>query len=236
MSVGATDTFSQSRDEIVSDALANVGAIGPGETASGVTLAHAARALNRLVKAIDADGMFLWRMSRLTFATIASTASYALNVTVFDVDAPVSYLESGGTTRVPLQPITLDEYREKPDRTITASVPTNYVIEKTLTGSGVILCTMLLYPVPDSTGDTVEYMGAVRAQDYVTGATTSPFPTSWLNCLIYGLSAELAPSYNHPGAGEFRALYVAEKEKLLNADHEAVGLTLVPFGGGWGSY
>jgi hypothetical protein len=232
MSTGATDTWSQSRDEIISDALANVGAIGPGETASGAPRDHAARALNRVVKALDAEGTFLWRQSRLTFTTTAGTATYTLSATVFDVDAPVSYLEAGGTTRTPVHPMTLDDYRYKPDRTTQASIPTNYVIEKTLSGAGRTLLAMTLYPVPDSTGDTVEYTAAIRAKDYVTGADTSDFPANWIQALVYGLSAEIAPAYNQAGlAGQFRQMFLEEKERQLGADNEHQGLTLVPFGG-----
>jgi hypothetical protein len=232
MTTGATDTWSQSRDEIIADALANVGALGPGETASGTPREHAARALNRIVKALDGEGSFLWRLSRLTFATVASTATYTLSATAFDVDDPVSYLESGGTTRVPVRPMSLDDYRFKPDRTLTASVPTSYVIEKTLSGSGRTLLAMTLYPVPDSSSDTVEYTAAIRAKDYVTGADTSDFPTNWIQALVYGLTAEIAPTYNQaPLSAQFRDMFMQEKERQLGADNEHQGLTLVPFGG-----
>jgi hypothetical protein len=232
MTTGATDTWSQSRDEIIADALANVGALGPGETASGAPREHAARALNRIVKALDGEGSFLWRLSRLTFATVASTATYTLSATAFDVDDPVSYLDAGGTTRVPVRPMSLDDYRFKPDRTLTASVPTSYVIEKTLSGAGRTLLTMTLYPVPDSTGDTVEYTAAVRGKDYVAGADTSDFPTNWIQALVYGLTAEIAPAYNQaPLSAQFRDMFMQEKERQLGADNEHQGLTLVPFGG-----
>jgi hypothetical protein len=231
MTTGATDTWSQTRDEIIADALANVGALGPGETAAGPPREHAARALNRVVKALDAEGSFLWRFSRLTFSTTAGTASYTLSATAFDVDDPVSYLESGGTTRVPVRPLSLDDYRYKPDRTTQASVPTNYVIEKALSGAGRTLLTMILYPVPDSSGDTVEYTAAIRAKDYVTGADTSDFPTNWIQALVYGLTAEIAPAYNQaPLAAQFRDMFLQEKERQLGSDNEHQGFTLVPFG------
>lgn len=231
MTVSATDVFSQTRDEIISDALANVGAIGPGESASGVMRDHAARALNRIVKAIDAEGQYLWRMSRLTFTTTASTASYTLNATAFDVDEPVSYLQTGGTSRVPLRPMARDDFMSLPDRTTTARVPARYFIEKTLSGAGRTLLTMQLYPVPNTSSDTVEYAAAIRAKDYVTGADTSDFPASWLNCLLWGLTAELAPSYNQPQlSAQYRDMYLAEKDKQIGNDNEKQGVFFVPFG------
>lgn len=231
MTVGATDTFSQTRDEIIADALGNVGALGPGESASGPTREHAARALNRLVKAIDADGQFLWRISRLTVATVAGTASYALSALALDVDEPVSYLQTGGTTRVPLRPMSRDDYMTLPDRTTQARVPSRYYIEKTLTGAGRTLCTMYLYSVPSTTADTVEYAAALRAKDYVTGADTSDFPSNWVQCLVYGLTAEIAPAYNQFSvAQQYREMYLQEKDRQLGNDNEKQGLFFVPFG------
>jgi hypothetical protein len=234
MTVGATDTFSQTRDEIISDALTNVGAIGPGQDATGVIRDHAARALGRIVKAIDAEGQFLWRMSELTFSTTATTASYALNATVFDVDEPINYMKSGETARVPLRPMSRDEYMALPDRTSAGRVPSRYYVEKSLSGAGRILCTMKLWPVPDTSSDTVTYVGALRAKDYTSGAITSDFPSNWVLCLVYGLTTELAPSYSQMEmAAMYRQLYEAEKNKQLNNDNEKQALIFVPFGGSY---
>lgn len=231
MAVGTTDTFSQTRDEIISDALTNVGAIGPGQDATGSIRDHAVRALGRIVKAIDAEGQFLWRISELTFATTAATASYALSATVFDVDEPINYMQSGSTSRVPLRPMSRDEYMALPDRTSAGRVPARYYIEKSLSGAGRILCTMKLWPVPDTSGDTVTYAGALRAKDFNTGATNADFPSNWVLCLVYGLTAELAPAYNQMEmATMYRLLYEAEKNKQVNNDNEKQALIFVPFG------
>lgn len=231
MTLAAVDTWSEQRDEIISDALANVGALGPGQAAVGRMRDHAARALNRIVKSLDVEGQFLWRMSRLTLATIASTSSYALNARAFDIDEPMSYLAAGQTGRNLMLPMTRDEFMSLTDRTNTGT-PGRYFIEKTLTGDGRILCTANLWPVPDTTGDTIEYAAALRALDYTTGANTSDFPTSWVLALVYGLSAELAPAYNQPAlVAQYRELFEGEIAKQVGADNEKQDLTFVPFGG-----
>lgn len=228
MTTSATDTWSQNRDEIISDALANVGAIGPGETATGRILDHAVRAINRLVKAIDADGQFLWRVSRLTFTTTTSTASYALNATVFAVDAPMRYTRSGEVQGTIIQPMTRDEYMQISDRTNTGA-PSRYFIEKTLTGNGRELLTAYLWPVPDASSDTVEYAGAVRAKDTDAGSNTIDFPVPWIDVLIDGLTATLAPAYKQPQlASEYWSKFEAGKQRLLNADNERQDLVFVP--------
>jgi hypothetical protein len=231
MAIGTTDTWAQTRDEICSDALANVGAVGPGETASGQILTFAARALNRIVKAIDADGQFLWRISRATLTTTASTASYSIGATYFAVDDPMSYKPASSDTRTPIYPMTRDEYMTVSDRTITGT-PNRYYVERTLSGGRTVLVAYF-WPVPDTTSDTIEYAGAARAKDYDTGATTSDFPSSWTTALIYGLTAELGTPFGQPAiSAQYRQMFDNEKEKQLAADTEQMGLTLMPFGYG----
>lgn len=236
MAVGTTDTFVGTRDEIISDALANVGAIGPGVDAVGVMRTHAARLLDGLVKELDVEGQFLWRTSRLTTTTLASTATVTISALALDIDEPISYLKSGTTTRVPLMAMSRDDYMSLPDRTTTATTPARYYVEKSLSGGRTAIA-LYLYPVPNATGDTVEYAASLRAKDFNTGATNPDFPSSWTNCLKMGLSALLAPVYNQAQlVTVFQPLYETAKIKLLSADNEKQGVVWVPFGGYGGSY
>lgn len=244
MSVGTTDTWSQSRDEIISDALANVGVIGPGVDASGSAVQgrlkdFAARALNRLVKSLDAEGQFLWRISRLTVSgnTISGTASYALSARAFDVDAPMTYKAAAGTSRTDIWPMSRDDYMAIPDRTITGT-PNRYYLEKAITGAGISQITAYFWPTPSVTGDVVEYPAFLRGLDYNTGATNSDFPTNWIRCLVYGLTAEIAPAFSQAQlSGQYWDMFEAEKNKQLGSDNEKQGVTFVPFGGfGSGNY
>jgi len=231
MAVGTTDTFQSTRDEIISDALSKLGVIGPGEDASGPPRTHAARRLDAIVKELDAEGQFLWRMSRLTTTTTASTATVTISALAMDIDEPIRFTKSGATTGVPLHPMTRDEYMAIPDRTSEASTPTRYFIEKSLS-SGRAVIALYLWPEPSDTGDTVEYAAALRAKDFNTGATNPDFPAGWTRCLGYGLAADLAPDYKQwQQAGLFLKQFEVLKDKLLQADNEKQGLILVPFGG-----
>lgn len=230
MAIGTTDTWAQSRDEIIADALANVGALGPGQDATGKTRDFCARALNRIVKALDGEGQFLWRMSRLTLTTTSGTSSHSLSALAFDVDAPMNYKAAADSTRTPIWPMSRDDYMALPDRT-TSGRPSRYFLEKTLTGAGIVQITANLWPVPDTTGDTIEYPAALRAKDFNTGATNPDFPTSWTACLVYGLTSEIAPAFGQPElAMQYRALYDAERNKMVGQDNERQNLIFVPFG------
>jgi hypothetical protein len=233
MAVGTTDTFVSTRDEIIADALSKLGVIGPGEDATGTPRTHAARRLDAIVKELDSEGQFLWRMSRLTVTTTASTATVTISALAVDIDEPIRFTKSGATVGVPLSPMTRDEYMALPDRTITADTPTRYYIEKSLSGGRASIA-LYLYPEPEDTGDTVEYVAALRAKDFNDGSTNPDFPSSWTRCLGFMLTADLAPDYKQPGLVKvFRDIYEPLLERLLGADNEHQGLFLVPFGGAY---
>jgi hypothetical protein len=230
VATASTDTWSQSRDEIIKDALSNLGELPPDGTPQGPQLLHASRALNRIVKALDAEGQFLWRITRETTTTTSATASYALDANAFDVDGPMTYLRSGETGRTQILPMTRDDYMSISDRT-QAGVPSRYYLERSLSGDGINAITAYFWPVPDATGDTIEYPIFNRAKDLATGAQTPDFPTNWALCLVYALTAELAPTYAQPQlARQFREDFEREKTKQLQGDNEKQDLVLVPFG------
>ena len=60
MATSGSNDFSVSRDNLLTDALIECGALGPEDTASSSQTTHAARRLNTLVKALGADGPALW--------------------------------------------------------------------------------------------------------------------------------------------------------------------------------
>lgn len=226
MTTSSSYDFEQTRDQIIADALTNVGALGPGRTPQPNQVVHASRALNRVVKSMDPQGLFLWRTVRRTFTTTASTANYSLAADVLSVDDPITYLASGATSRSTIMTITRDDYMGIVDRT-TESTPTQMYVEKTLTA-----VTAYLWPVPDASAATVEYTAQIKSKDFDTAANTPDFPSSWTACLVYGLSMELAASYNQPKLGEyFRGMFESERERQFEMDGEKGRLTLVPFGG-----
>ena len=227
MAPGATSDFEQTRDEIIRDALANVGAVGPDKTPTGSQLAHAQRALNRVVKSIDPAGETLWRIVRRTTTTTATVDYFDLATDVLSIDEPMSYLYAAGG-RQTLEPWSRDEYMRCPDRTV-AGVPTRFYVEKTsITGKRVYL-----WPVPDATADTIEYAAVLRSFDFDTGADTPDFPAEWTDCLVNGLSAALAPVYLQPGLMQvFDAKFNAHLGALMQAETEHGNVVFVPFGRG----
>ena len=103
MAPGATSDFEQTRDEIIRDALANVGAVGPDKTPTGSQLAHAQRALNRVVKSIDPAGETLWRIVRRTTTTTRAIDYFDLATDVLSIDEPFDFDTGADTPDFPAE-------------------------------------------------------------------------------------------------------------------------------------
>jgi len=232
MTTSASDTFQSTCDQIIADALTDLGVLGPNKTPTGNQRAHAFRALNRIVKKIDADGDFLWRTVRRNISIVAGTASYGPSIIGTDVlglEDPCDFILSGSgqTNRTQVYMMSNEDYRRLADRT-SQGTPSQYLIERTLTG-----LTLTLWPVPNAAG-TLEIMAALRAKDFVLGTNTPDFTSKWDQCLIWGLTGVLAPGYGQSGTDALNK-FEAERMRLLNDDNQKGPLTLVPWGSS-GSY
>jgi len=222
MTVSSTYNYEDNRDEIIQDALANVGAVGPNRTPSGNQTTHAARVLNRLVKSLDYEGLYLWRVVRRSFTTTDGDNSQDLAADVLSIDEPVRLLHTGETQPLLLTPMTRDEWMSV-DRS-TEGAPTRYFFEKTITTP-----TLNLWPTPDNSTDTIEYSASVKSKDFDTAANTPDFPSHWNLMLVNGLSMLLAPAYNQVNVAAFyRDEFERNKAALTQQETEHGQLVLVP--------
>ncbi len=230
MTIGATTSFSESRDEIIAEALSNLGALEPGgsrNNSNSPLFEAGAKALNRIVKKIDTTGMRLWRTVRRIAVMTAGVDTVTLASDVLLVDDPARYTRSGDTAALQCFAWSRKDYMAVADRT-TPGPARQFFFEQTLTGQ-----VLKLWPVPDQTDDTLEYVAYTRGADFTTGADTPDFPSEWTSCLVYGLTVELAPKFMQAGLIQtFKPMYEAELAELVESDTEHGNLTLSP----WGSY
>lgn len=230
MTIGATTSFADSRDDICLAALENLGAVEPGGTrnnSNSPLFEAAARALNRVVKNIDATGMRLWRTVRRVAVMTIGVDTVTLASDVLLVDDPARYTRAGETAGIQCLAWSRKDYMSVADRT-TAGPSRQYFFEQTLDGQ-----VLKLWPVPDQTDDVLEYVAYTRGADFTTGADTPDFPSAWLNCLVYGLTVELAPKFMQSGLIQtFKPMYDEALQNLVLSDGERGNMTLSP----WGSY
>lgn len=233
MTTGASDTFDETRDQLIAEALENVGAIGVGDTrnANNSKLFDVgARALNRVVKSLDKDGARLWRIVRRTTTTTVAVNNFTLGTDVLDVDQPMAYIVAGTTARTQIMAMARDDFMRLADQT-TQGISRQYYVERTLLAK-----TVYLWPVPQSTGDTIEYAVILRGKDFTAGGDTADFTSKWGTCLVYGLTIELAPKFQQPDLiATYLPLFTAEKVALVNDDTERADVIFMPGYGGGGA-
>lgn len=81
MATSGSTNFTLNRDEIITDALEDIGVIGGGDTPTYDDIQSCARKLNMMVKAWMAQGVHLWAVDEATLFLSVGTASYSLGAT-----------------------------------------------------------------------------------------------------------------------------------------------------------
>lgn len=81
MATSGSTNFAMSRDDIITDALEDLGVIDPTETPNPNDINSCARKLNMMVKAWMAQGIHLWAMEEATLFLGVGTQTYSLGST-----------------------------------------------------------------------------------------------------------------------------------------------------------
>lgn len=90
MSLSGTVTYKDTRDQLITDALLNVGAVGLGQAIDSDLILFAARKLQKMLKAWMADGLQLWKIKETTVFLNQYQNYYQLGPTGdnFTIDKP----------------------------------------------------------------------------------------------------------------------------------------------------
>jgi len=92
MALSNTVIFTETRDQLITDALLDVGAVGLGQAIDADLISAAARKLNMMLKAWQADGLNLWKIRETTLFLQRAQNYYQLGPTSTDnitVDRPI---------------------------------------------------------------------------------------------------------------------------------------------------
>ncbi len=79
MSTSGSVNYTQTRNEIIQDALALIGVYGVGRTISGEDMQFASNMLNKMVKTYQADGLHLWAKEEGYLFIADNTGEYTLS-------------------------------------------------------------------------------------------------------------------------------------------------------------
>lgn len=194
---GSTD-WTLNRDQVITAALRKLAVLPSGGTPTAAQVTDAAANLNGIVKALQADGMPLWKIGSKSFNTVNGTATYAIGpaLTVNNV-APVKihqafYTPSGGTN-TPMNIYNRYDFNLLP--TANASgLPINLYYQRT----SPVVGSIKLWPTPNNSTTSITIHYTAPFDDMDAASNDFDFPSEWIQALTYLLAWSLAPEYGIP--------------------------------------
>lgn len=207
----------KTRDQLITDALEKIGALGLNETPTANQITRGASALTSLFNTFHTFGMPLWKLHRYSFSFGLFTNGYATmgtSGTLVTSSMPLKLIgadryDSTSQVTVPLNVYTRNEYFDIPAPVNAVPTQIYFVPKKTY-------AEVYLWPYPDSYWQTNGSLliDVQESTDVITSGTDLPdAPDEWEEAIIYGLADRLAPNYGVP-VQERAALTSAFKERL----------------------
>lgn len=228
MALSNSTNWSRTRDELITQALRNVNAIGTNETPETALVTETAIVLNNVVKSMQAEGMPLWRIATYSWVPTAGVGSYTIG--------------EGGTlaTAAPLKIV--QAFRRRTIGSTTSDVPLdtksyydyNLLNNKNASGTPLLLSyrepgpsaaaaaqgTILLWPYPDSnfiSGNSgigeIHIFYQRPFDDMDAGTDHLDFPSFFNHAIVLSLTAAIAPMNGVPLAERAQMTKDAERER-----------------------
>lgn len=202
---GSTD-FTVTRDQLITEALENLGVIDVGGTAGTSDINSASTTLNILVKGLQADRLFL------RFIDSSQTISLADGTAAYDADTGTLRILDGwlriSNTDYPMEFIDATTYDGIPNKA-SESQPYQVYVDYSPT-----LPKLYFYPTPDASY-TFHYRRERAVEDFDATANNPDFPVKAQDMLVTGLTHRLAPKYGLPISE--RQYWEQQFEKARNA-------------------
>ena len=200
MAVSGTTTFTMNRDEVITDALLEIGAVALGATPKTAQITHAARRLNAVLKAWQGERVFLYAKATGTLATTASQ-SY-ITIAAGRRRILSAWIQVSGTDS-PLTKISMEEYDQISNKS-GEGLPLYYMVDESASK-------MYLYPVPDSGSYNIYYRYEAVLDDMTSATDDFDLPQPALDMLVKCLANELTTPYGTP---DDRAARVSQRAEV----------------------
>lgn len=198
MATSGTTVWSQNRDQVITAALRKLVVLPSGGTPTTNQVNDAAAALNAIVKALQADGMPLWKISSQTFTTVASTSAYTVGPSqTINCPKPLKIIQAlctpSGGVNMPMNIYNRYDYNILPQNTTIQGLPINFYYQP-----GRLTGTINIWPTPNDSTTTITFHYQSMYEDMNASTDDFDFPSEWVQPLIYLLAWSLAPEYGIP--------------------------------------
>lgn len=215
MAVSGTTSFTMNRDEVITDALIEIGGVGLGSTPSTDQISHAARRLNTVLKAWQGERIFLYSTTTGTIDTTGGQNYVTFPSGVRRIKHVWVRIDGSDT---PLNKLSQSDYDAIIDKEGN-SVPLDYMVDE---AAGRIY----VYPEPDAVY-TLHYRGEAILDDMTSSTDNFDLPQPALDMIMKTLALELSIPYGlapdristfKARADEAKTAYLAHYNQEYNAD------------------
>lgn len=224
MALSNSYDFTVTRNDLIRDALLEIGAIDAGEDPPSTIILDVSRQLNMMVKSWNTK-YNLWRFTDLT-VTLDGSQSYTIGP-AGDVVAqrPLKIthgrrVESAGY-EVPITVFSLQEYKDQPMKSATGTVVA-VAYDPQLTAG-------VLFVWPAATSGSLIVTALMPLMDLDTASDNPQFPGEWALCLATNLAVRIHPQF--PGTvlqPETVQTALMTLEDLQNFDSESTSMFISP--------
>lgn len=196
MAVSNSIDFTESAQELIVDALAELGVLAEEEPLEAADLNRGLRTLTRMFKAWQADGVMTWTMTSGTLTLVQGQEDYAFGAGGDFTTVPLDIGDmqiNRGSNDLPMNRLSREEYRALPNKT-TQGYPTQFYYDRQRTGG-----TLYVWPAPDATAGTLKFTYRRIIMDMDAGANNIDLPQEWHDAIVYGLAYRLVGPYSMDG-------------------------------------
>ena len=188
------------------------------EMRTGYDAKTARRSLNIMFSEWANRGLNLWTVEQNTQALTSGTASYTFNADHTDL-LEVVIRRSG--TDFSLSRMSRGDYLNLPNKDQSGR-PSQYYFDRKITPS------VILWPTPDSSSDSLIYFYVRRIQDADTLQNTNDIPFRFLPCLVAGLAYYISMKKAPDRIQILKSVYEEEFQRASDEDEDRVPLKLTP--------
>ena len=188
------------------------------EMRTGYDARTARRSLNIMFSEWANRGLNLWTVEQATQALTSGTATYQFTTDYTDL-LEVVIRRSG--TDFSLSRMSRGDYLNLPNKDQTGR-PSQYYFDRKITPS------LILWPTPDSSSDSLVYYYVRRIQDADTLQNTTDIPFRFLPCLVAGLAYYISMKKARDRIQILKSVYEEEFQRASDEDEDRVPLKLTP--------
>lgn len=204
MSTSGTTIWTLTRDALIKAALRKLAVLPSGGSPTTNQTNDCVDALNSLIKAFEADGMPVWKITSKTFTVVSGQSLYSVgpgvtpSSTSFTGPQPLKVLEAFYTplngNNTPLNVYNRYDFNQLPTSGASGT-PVNIYCQPLGYSN---TTNISLWPTPNDSTTQITLHYQSPYEDMNNPTDNFDFPAYWMNALTYNLAWVMAPEYGIP--------------------------------------